>query len=285
MTHLPVWADIHRQIDVVCQEGLGHATDVLGTDAGKRPRPTGHVTLDLSKDADNEEPIDWSQYAKLVADSDFLQELITISQNTPAGRADVHRDGTVAVTREYEETFLCAPTGAERPCCMADGCEGLKLVDCGVGGFVLREFLLPGHDPPAEPNMCLLCTRKAIAKAYIALQSTDLSVRPSCLLARYYNLVNVPGEYCADDCLVTDDSKFLGLVDPVVFYRRTDYRGRIRDGVRCLEQFNLRRPTSTDPQPFLTSGPAPNSQSGPTPCADPSSTQKDSPTSCTRSPS
>ena len=139
---------------------------------------------------------------------------------------------------------------------MMSACEGLKLVDNGVGGFVLREFILPNveeHD--VNPSMCLLCTRKSISRAYFAMLSGEQSCRPNCVISRYYNLVNIPGEYRADDCIISNDDTYMGLVHPVVVYNRGDYRGRMENGKRCLVQFNLIKPTSEPDQdkiPFLT---------------------------------
>ena len=243
----------------------------------KRKREgTGHITLDLHTSTEDMGQIDWTQYAARIEDSEFLQGLLTISEKSSIGSIHTKNHEIVPITREYEESFLCEPDEGERKCCMMSACEGLKLVDNGVGGFVLREFILPNCTQNTIPAMCLLCTRKSISRAYFSMLSADTSCRANCTLSSYYNLVNVPGEYRADDCIISNDDRYMGLLMPVVVYNRGDYRGQMENGKRCLVQFNLLVPTAEEGQehiPFLTSSPAPrtNSPSGPSDCVDHSS--------------
>ena len=187
MEPLPVWSDIDYQVFVSAEEHSPTVAQMVGTKRGRTSN--GHITLNLNENTANEDEIDWSVYADRVEDSEFLQELLTISEKSSIGCMDAERAGIIPVTRAYEEQFLCEPDDSQRRCCRMSACEGLKLVDNGVGGFVLREFILPNTTAETNTNtntpaMCLLCTRKAISRSYFSMLSGERSCKPNCIISR-----------------------------------------------------------------------------------------------------
>ena len=200
-------------------------------------------------------------------DFPFVRALI---QREPSETFDIHqfndrdrrRASIQTVTREYEEEFLREPVGSERPCLLGNQCEGLKITMARDKAFVLREFLLPselkeyeatGKYKP-EQRLCLMCKRKEIARAWINIRADGMGMREDSVLQDYRNLVEVEGEYCLKDCIVSSRHTYGGLIDPVVLHIRSAYRLVEKNGVRYYQQWRMGFPKST--QHFLFQAPS-----------------------------
>ncbi len=68
------------------------------------------------------------------------------------------------ISRVYEESFMREPTKGERPCASGELCE-CNFIDPCVP-FTATEFLLPGEEFPASPQLCVLCCRKVTQKLF-----------------------------------------------------------------------------------------------------------------------
>ncbi len=206
--------------------------------------------------------VDWRKHAATVVDNAFIASMLSRDRHVDVPHDHV-RQTIVPVTRAYEESFLCAPHQPEhRPCVKGDACEGLHLQYTGSHGFVLREFLLPGEDPPQEPGMCLLCTRCSVMEVYNTIRASNGSCHPDMVISRHWNLTGVAGEYRREDCIVSDSTYYEGLIEPIALHSRNNYRSIRRDGIDYLEvpgpsslgdQTNRSTPTASAPTRCNTS--------------------------------
>ena len=156
------------------------------------------------------------------------------------------------VTRKYEEEFLKEPSKKERRCAMDSQCQGLQIPNTGNDGFILKEFLLPSEKKtlersgkyPKERKLCLMCRRAEIAKLYINVRAQGVGCRRDVILQDYRNLVGVDGEYRLRDCILSSESVYQGLLDPIVLHTKTSYRiARDDNGNRYYDQWKLKPPT------------------------------------------
>jgi hypothetical protein len=160
------------------------------------------------------------------------------------------RTSIQVVTRAYEEKYLCEPTGKQRACILGDQCQGLHLPYVTENAFVVREFLLPTEEEeylrtnklPSEERLCLLCKRSEIARAFINIRADGMGVKNNVILQDYRNIVGETGEYCLEDCIVSSERIFQGLLDPIVLHLRNAYRLKVKDGVRHYEQWRMKYP-------------------------------------------
>lgn len=174
-----------------------------------------------------------------------------------ARHKDVQRATNEVVCRAYEERYLREPTGNERKCALDDGCQGLQLDHARDSGFILREFLLPSQEEvwkrtgqlPADRQLCLMCKRAEILRAYVNIRADNMGVREQATLQDFRNLVNMPGEYMLEDCICSLPHIYQGLLDPVVKHKKNAYRVRTINGLRHYEQWKMRRPEDAS---FLT---------------------------------
>jgi len=171
---------------------------------------------------------------------------------------DVRHRNTVRVNippvpRKYEEEYLREPLRNERSCVMGDQCQGLKLAHI-ENPFILREFLLPSEEEeykrsgklPSETRLCLMCKRSQIARAFFNIRADGMGVKENVILQDYRNLVGQPGEYCMDDCIVSSDTIFQGLLDPIVKHIKSAYRLKDQNGIRYYEQWRYKVPDTQE---------------------------------------
>lgn len=152
------------------------------------------------------------------------------------------------VPREYETQFLREPTGKERKCANMSQCQGMLIPNTGVNAFILREFLLPSQlehykrtgKLPKKNQLCLMCKRNEIAKAFINIRADGKGCKKNIILQDFRNMVNTPGEYDAKDVIVSAENCFQGLLDPVVLHSRSAYRIKIVNGIRHYEQWKYK---------------------------------------------
>ena len=192
-------------------------------------------------------------------DYEFVQNLM---HRTPISNFDINKHHSVGkmresiegVTRAYEESFMCEPTGDQRPCSMEEMCEGRFIPQAGSNGFTLREFLLPSQQKtyeqtrrfPLQRAPCIFCKRLQIAKMVVSARASGTGIRDDMLLQDYYNFVGIPNEYRLEDCLLSKKTVWEGIVSPVGLHVRNAYRFVMKNGVKTYEQWRI---------PFLTCQP------------------------------
>ena len=197
----------------------------------------------------------------------FVRALI---QRPPLAHFDIHqmndrerlRSNVETVTRTYEETYLCEPVGSQRPCLMGNECEGLCITNAKDRAFILREFLKPSEQKiyentgkyPPEARLCLMCKRKELARAHTNVRADGMGIREDTILSDTRNLVDVPGEYCLKDCIVSSRNVYEGILDPVVLHVRSAYRLNEKNGIRFYDQWRMDHPAKTKEHLF---GPPP----------------------------
>ena len=187
----------------------------------------------------------------------FVRALI---QRDPVDTFDIHtfndrerlRAKIEPVSRKYEEEYLREPVGSERPCLLGNQCEGLQITMAKDKAFIVREFLLPSEEKEyrqtgkykPEKRLCLLCKRKEISRAFINIKADAMAMREDSILQDYRNIVNVEGEYCLQDCIVSSRHAYEGLTDPIILHIRSAYRLIERDGIRYYDQWRMGYPSS-----------------------------------------
>ena len=151
-------------------------------------------------------------------------------------------------TRDYEERFLWEPNAQlfERPCVNGTQCESVHM-----GGFVLREFLLPSELEDARASerpqrTCLMCARLDALRLHLQ-NNTRVAYGEPVLNVAYQdhgNLVGINGEYLEQDCLVPEGERaYTGLAAPIVVHSRSAYADHKRDGLRGWSQVGYARST------------------------------------------
>lgn len=188
-------------------------------------------------------------------DFPFIRAILQLAPQDTLSPEDTRHKETArstieVVTRKYEQRYLREPINDERPCIMCDKCQGMQLPHINNQKFVLREFLLPSEEEqskrtkqwPKEGRLCILCKRAEIARAFINIRADGMGVKNNMILQDYRNLVNVPGEYRLEDCILSSSSIFQGLLDPVVLHIKSGYRIKTIQGVRHLDQWRMKYP-------------------------------------------
>ena len=183
----------------------------------------------------------------------FVRALI---QRPKIAHFDIHqmndkerlRANVELVTRRHETEFR-EPVGSQRQCLMDNECEGLKIKNAKDRAFILREFLKPSELKeyentgryPSERRLCLMCKRMELARAHTNIRADAMGVRDDTILSDWRNLVDVEGEYCLKDCIVSSRDVYTGILDPVVLHVRSAYRLIEKNGIRYYDQW--RKPT------------------------------------------
>lgn len=158
------------------------------------------------------------------------------------------------VTRSWEEKFMRAPQGSERPCQNSeDGtCFGQR--KNADGGFALVEFYSPEEIAlisrnlwkwPDERRLCVLCQRVKVYRLWLNCRCDGVSLPSTVECQVVGNYVGVPGEYCDFDVFVTSSQRYEGVKVPVVIPRFGDYDEITINGTKHLRQ-NLAYPTQCD---------------------------------------
>lgn len=200
-------------------------------------------------------------------DFPFVRALI---QREPSQTFDIHvfndrnrlRHKIQSVTREYEDEYLREPIGSERPCLLGNQCEGLQITMARDKAFILREFLLPSEQKEyratgkykPERRPCIMCKRKEIGRAWANIKADGMGMRDDSILQDYKNIVEVEGEYCLKDCIISSRHTWEGLTDPIILHIRSAYRLIEKNGIRYYQQWRYGYPNAT--QHFLFQTPS-----------------------------
>lgn len=195
----------------------------------------------------------------------FVRALI---QRPKIAHFDIHqmndkerlRANVELVTRRHETEFLCEPVGSQRQCLMDNECEGLKIKNAKDRAFIMREFLKPSELKeyentgryPSERRLCLMCKRMELARAHTNIRADAMGVRDDTILSDWRNLVDVEGEYCLKDCIVSSRDVYTGILDPVVLHVRSAYRLIEKNGIRYYDQWRMAYPKKNKEHLFQT---------------------------------
>jgi hypothetical protein len=216
----------------VCKRGRKSAktkdTTVPTPAAVKRQR------FDMSDSASNTQSLDaicrsictnMNETEELHHDLDFGDILSCVDykailQNLFGGSSDAPDIGVVS--KIYEETHLRAPFKGERACAMGEACEG-HYVD-RAKPFTLVEICIPGGIRTPMPNLCVLCSRKQTQRLFYDYLYKGSVAQCTGVIQRYGNLVDVPGEYAKEACLIMPSHGPVHCMPfPTVAYQRNHY--------------------------------------------------------------
>lgn len=138
-------------------------------------------------------------------------------------------------TRKWEENWLLRTPIAEwgeRPCIKGEQCQGYAY--CFDTKRALREYVSPREHAHwmtfgvwphlGQPaRQCLMCKRYGVSMDYWSSRAARRSANPTNqLLAEFYNLVNVPGEYHIGQC-ECNPGPYMGLWGPVAKHHLPNY--------------------------------------------------------------
>jgi len=151
--------------------------------------------------------------------------------------------------REHEESMMRTPLANEPACSNGPSCVGTRIA--GGSGAVLVAYKFEGDSEPVPDGLCILCMRKVIYGNIISLRAENRCMRPmQVLMCTFYNLVNVPGEYRAVDCIGPAEHVFEGIVMPVVKLDLSSFH-RVPDPAMQVTRFRQLLPRVAGPvKPF-----------------------------------
>lgn len=208
---------------------------------------------------------DFSTVMKKISPWDFPMDLDCILSEKVPKHYDITKSSRIneygkeveTVTREYEESFMTEPIGDQRPCINGQECEG-NFIPNSEKPFTLREFLYPSENEiykktghyPSQQNRCIFCIRCELARAIIYIRANGVACRQDTILQKHRNLVDIPGEYRLQDCILTKKDCWEGIIDPVVLHTRNSYKFELVNGTKTYKQWN-----HTDPSHFLMKKP------------------------------
>ena len=153
--------------------------------------------------------------------------------------------------RFMEELFLREVFGNFQPCMSGRFCKVYDLEGATADMHpLLREmsvseakaYCLRG-ELPKTPGRCVLCRRHAMTTHYVENLILRKSFCESIVTQTVFNLVDVPGEYCKDHCILPDPEINSGLIMPMVMYMKM--RLKIvwnRDGSYSIDQSRYPKP-------------------------------------------
>lgn len=150
------------------------------------------------------------------------------------------------VPRAHEERFLSQRVGTERNCVFGEKC-----VNMGKG-FILREFLTPLEEANVratnqtnpEHKPCLRCIRACALLQFSSMATNNREFSPRTCAQPHSNIVGIPGEYIAEECMSTSSL----LSSPMVIDCADNYTVVTGDGRRWLTQ-TYRTPAPPAHQP------------------------------------
>lgn len=124
----------------------------------------------------------------------------------------------------------------ERECVNGNKCECMFIDKSNK--FIGVEFLLPGEESSAVPQMCVLCCRATTQRLFYDIVFEGASF-PG-VIQRYGNLHSVPNEYCRDVMLICPPyGPVESLPLPIVSHARNRYSVVWVGGVKYLKQHRV----------------------------------------------
>jgi hypothetical protein len=140
-----------------------------------------------------------------------------------------------SVPRKYDEDFLREPIGSERPCVRGNYCMGCKIPAPSGTKIILREYYLPSQYKickesrwwPDDHTECLLCFLSAITSMFFNTKGDQMGIEDDSVIASFYHLVGIPGEYRLEDCISGTENRFMGIWGPIVIPKIYNYEYKI----------------------------------------------------------
>ena len=141
------------------------------------------------------------------------------------------------VSRCYEETYMREKIHAsERSCVMGAECECMFIDK--TCAFVGVEFLVPGEEPAATPQTCVLCSRAITQQLFHDIVLDNMSFNT--IIQRYGNLHSVPNEYAKEAMLICPPNGPLHVMPlPIMSHQRNRYSVVRVGGVRYIRQHGV----------------------------------------------
>lgn len=142
---------------------------------------------------------------------------------------DVKHPDLATYTRAFEEHELLREIDTrnldngepERACC-----KGEKCIMYAKYGYRMRECVSPHENEHrrhtrkwlhTQPRMCLPCRRWMTAAGYYSQRVAATPCDPDLCYQSHGNLINIKGEYNADNCIVPS-GVYLGIWEPIVLH-------------------------------------------------------------------
>lgn len=160
-----------------------------------------------------------------------------------------NQQNTTIVRRAWEENFMCEAVGSERPCVNAASqtCFASKLCSNGVydKGFALKEFYteveyarIQSDDWiwPEQRKQCILCIRNQVFAHFLNARCNNVGMSPVIVYSDIGNIVGKDGEYCVEDVFCSSQSRYEGMIVPLVIPSVADYKVVTVGGVRRVRQ-------------------------------------------------
>jgi hypothetical protein len=139
------------------------------------------------------------------------------------------------ITKSFEEGFMRQPHQNETACVMGSMCECQFIDSCAP--FTAVEFRMP-EDPPAEAQMCVLCSRRTTQKMFYDMCYAGKA--PKCVIQRYGNIFGQPGEYSVECMLACPQGFDLHCMPlPIMSHQRNKYSVLSSGGLKYLKQHRV----------------------------------------------
>eukprot|EP00961_Rhodomonas_salina_P296126 3936074-Rhodomonas_salina.2 len=141
------------------------------------------------------------------------------------------------ISRIYEESFMREPIkNTERQCVNGEECECM-FIDKN-NPFIATEFLVPGEDPPSNPQMCVLCSRAATQQLFYDIVFDNATFNG--LIQRYGNLHSVPDEYSKEAMLICPpNGPIHSMPKPIMSHQRNRYSVKKVGGIKYINQHGV----------------------------------------------
>jgi len=224
----------HAQASLAKESGAAAAAGQLGQRSAER---AAYLLREMKRGGIAETPLPRTEeHLNNPLDNSFFRTLVTQPGLTaPHLNPDTEqriRESLVPSRRAHEEAMLRTPQSGEPVCAAGDKCKGL-LIQCPGGGAKLMAYytepewakyqdeLRAGVQTARLPEIsrcCLLCIRNDANRFVTSLRAENLNFRHDrpVIVAPFYNLTDVEGEYRLEDCIVPTAKEYVGVFMPIV---------------------------------------------------------------------
>ena len=164
----------------------------------------------------------------------FVKMISSLQQVTPEKSIPI-------VSRNYEEKFMReSNNSSEKSCIMGKACEGMFIDP--TQPFIATQFVLP-NVYNQDRGMCIFCLRRTTQLLFYKTIHHGYDIK--CVIQKYGNICNQPGEYSSDAMLVCHPNGPVHCMPlPIVAHQRNRYVVVDVGGKKYVKQKNV------DVQPF-----------------------------------
>jgi hypothetical protein len=223
-----------QEIDEHAQNNL-HSVEYDSTLRNNIERKLQQYHHVVAASDDNDDDLDLDHILSQVPYRSILENLFANCNDKAAVSSNTDLPALPIISKTYEESFMRQPHPHESPCVMGNMCECQKIDPCAP--FIGVEFRM-FNDPVGKPQMCVLCSRRATQKMYYDMVYSGVS--PVCVIQRYGNIFNQPGEYavqCMLSCPQGFNLKCMPL--PIMSHARNKYSVVSLNGMKYLQQHRV----------------------------------------------